>query len=163
MPPYVSLSIDSPHRGALCATACCVHMAVALLVGAFRRVRYTFLHQTLLVRTRPRGGPASMCRSAAPNSTTHLLDSSDLLVALGSSKTVRQYVTHDKFMSFWPPSQANSQANSARVTRRRRYCFSWRWRLWLHKGAKGPSGAPDRSILARAPALGRSRGVLGSR
>ena len=34
---------------------------------------------------------------------------------------------------------------------------------WLHQGAKGPSGAPDRLIIARAPALGRSRGVLGSR
>ena len=33
----------------------------------------------------------------------------------------------------------------------------------MHQGAKGPSGAPDMPILARAPALGRSRGVLGSR
>ena len=64
---------------------------------------------------------------------------------------------------FWASRRARLGENSARATRRSRYCSSWRWRLWLHQGAKGPSGAPDRPILARAPALGRSRGVLGSR
>ena len=90
-------------------------------------------------------------------STTHCF--------LGSSKTVRQYVTHDKFMEnrFLASRRARLGENSARATRRSRYCSSWWWRLWLHQGAKGPSGAPDRPILARAPALGRSRGGLGSR
>ena len=64
---------------------------------------------------------------------------------------------------FWASRRARLGENSARATRRSRYCSSWRWRLWLHQGAKGPSGAPDRPILARAPALGRSRGGFGSR
>ena len=64
---------------------------------------------------------------------------------------------------FWASRRARLGENSARATRRSRYCSSWRWRLWLHQGAKGPSGTPERPILARAPALGRSRGVLGSR
>ena len=64
---------------------------------------------------------------------------------------------------FLASRRAQLGENSARATRRSRYCSSWRWRLWLHQGAKGPSGTPDRPILARAPALGRSRGGLGSR